>query len=403
VGGFSERAFCGKMRKYQGCAVVGKMADRQELSLHNDHNVYILGAGFSAPAGLPVIANFMNTMRDGIYWLQANSRLDEARAVERVLEFRRRAAGAAERVPLDLENIEEIFSLASGSGDPTLIQSATLAIAATLDFAETTKLPQPLNQGYMIDDPNFQIPVGWQQTGALGNFEGRPSRAFSFPLYDFILLILSGGQADLPRERRDTIITFNYDLLVEKALRNLRVPFDYGFEKSKPYFHDSFIRVNGSRTPVPVLKLHGSVNWAVTESGLGIYGDYNNVRQLPLTGPMLVPPTWNKTLSPALSDVWDSAVVALSTATRIVVIGYSIPVTDNYFKYLVATGLQENVSLRKIIFVDIDPQGISQRVRALFRPELNPRILEIIPSDTESFFRMHRHKIERNFVLPFVG
>ena len=31
---------------------------------HNDHNVYILGAGFSAQAGLPLITDFMNRMRD---------------------------------------------------------------------------------------------------------------------------------------------------------------------------------------------------------------------------------------------------------------------------------------------------------------------------------------------------
>ena len=37
---------------------------------YNDHNVYILGAGFAAEAGLPLIKDFMNRMRDAAAWLE---------------------------------------------------------------------------------------------------------------------------------------------------------------------------------------------------------------------------------------------------------------------------------------------------------------------------------------------
>jgi hypothetical protein len=308
---------------------------------------------------------------------------------------------------LDLENVEEIFSLASGSGDPTLMKDATLAIAATLDYAETVY--QPVRSKVLAeqtDDPGVVVPLGWEPTSAiflLGLRKEDPKlREYSCPAYDFYALVLSGGCTPLPKGRRDTVITFNYDMLVEKALRNLSVPFHYGFKKYAPDFDDSFVVPKGPRTEsVPVLKLHGSVNWAVSDKGLGIYGDYTDVRKLPLAGPMLVPPTWNKSIGPALSDVWDSAVGALRTATRIVVIGYSIPVNDNDFKYLLATGLQENVSLRKIIFVNPDSVGISNRLPNLLRPELNSRIVEIIPSDTASFFGMQRARIERDLVGTF--
>lgn len=42
----------------------------QSPKVHNDHNVYILGAGFSVEAGYPVIKDFMNQMRDAAAWLQ---------------------------------------------------------------------------------------------------------------------------------------------------------------------------------------------------------------------------------------------------------------------------------------------------------------------------------------------
>jgi hypothetical protein len=40
--------------------------DSREKRVHNDHNVYILGAGFTAEAGLPFICDFMNRMRDAV-------------------------------------------------------------------------------------------------------------------------------------------------------------------------------------------------------------------------------------------------------------------------------------------------------------------------------------------------
>ena len=99
--------------------------------IHTNHNVYILGAGFSVPGGLPTIANFIDVMRDSIGWLEGNGRSNEATAVKAVLDFRLRIARAGARVPLDLDNIEEVFSLASATGDVSLSRSAALAMACT--------------------------------------------------------------------------------------------------------------------------------------------------------------------------------------------------------------------------------------------------------------------------------
>jgi len=54
--------------------------------------VYILGAGFANEAGLPLIKDFMNRMRDAAAWLEAQGgREREQEAIGRVLEFRLRA------------------------------------------------------------------------------------------------------------------------------------------------------------------------------------------------------------------------------------------------------------------------------------------------------------------------
>ena len=101
--------------------------------IENDHNVYLLGAGFSVPAGMPVIANFMFVLRDAQAWLSTQNRAREAEAIESVLAFRLAATPAAYRVQLDLENIEELFSFAS-IADEGLSDSIRVAIAATLDY-----------------------------------------------------------------------------------------------------------------------------------------------------------------------------------------------------------------------------------------------------------------------------
>lgn len=107
--------------------------------LNNNHNVYILGAGFSVDRGLPTIKDFMLAMRDAHEWLESNNRTKEAQAIADVLDFRLQAASAAYRVKLDLENIEELFSLASASASKGLAKKIQFAIAATLDYRLSTR------------------------------------------------------------------------------------------------------------------------------------------------------------------------------------------------------------------------------------------------------------------------
>ena len=117
--------------------------------IFNDHNVYVLGAGFSREAGYPLIADFTMKMRDAYEHFRTRAQPSELEAIRSVLDFRRQAASATERVPLNLENIEEVFSLAAATGDAALNQNLTSAIAATLDYARASA-PEP--KGRMLVD-----------------------------------------------------------------------------------------------------------------------------------------------------------------------------------------------------------------------------------------------------------
>ena len=54
---------------------------------------------------------------------------------------------------------------------------------------------------------------------------------------------------------------------------------------------------------------------------------------------MIVPPTWNKTeYHNTLSNVWKRAARELSDAEHIFIIGYSLPESDYFFKFLYSLG-----------------------------------------------------------------
>ena len=53
-----------------------------------------------------------------------------------------------------------------------------------------------------------------------------------------------------------------------------------------------------------------------------------------------------------MKSVWRSAREELENAARIIFIGYSLPQTDNFVKYLLALGLTKNESLQEIIVID---------------------------------------------------
>lgn len=310
-----------------------------------NHNVYILGAGFCADAGLPLINNFLYEMRACIDWLiDQPERKSEFEAIRDVFKFRKDAASAALRVNLNIENIEDLFSLAAASGQYPLSQSVSTAIAATLDYSRSTTPARNVNA--MVDD-EFPKPSGWKM-----HDPDVRSNHYSIPLYDIYAGLLSGVLCEPERNMRNTIITFNYDTILEKAFANLGVPFDYRLGKGAVNSSKVQALAEGNDIiPINLLKLHGSVNWAGPSKGgeITVFDDYSdNLKEG--RSAFLIPPTWRKDFTGAMGNIWDNAVNALSEATRIIFMGFSMPPTDIHIKYLLAAGLQNNISLRNLFF-----------------------------------------------------
>lgn len=188
------------------------------------------------------------------------------------------------------------------------------------------------------------------------------------------------------------VLTFNYDLAVDFALHSNDLKPMYGLSSD-------------DNSEVPLLKLHGSMNWAICQKchqvipwHLGEYsrnhhwvmlGDIRHVslrmwskfsefshcetQVSPL--PFLVPPTWNKTdHQEIIRAVWQRAARELTDATDIYIIGYSLPETDAFFRMLYALGVVGGTPLRRLWVVNPDRSGdVEARFRLLLGPGVESR------------------------------
>jgi hypothetical protein len=381
-------------------------AEDKRVPFHNDHNIYIVGAGFSYEAGYPLIRNFMEKMRETAIWQEKNSR--ETKEIEAVLKIRLEAAPASLRVQLDPDNVEDLFSLTAATENTSKIQNQNMliAIAETLEYCRIHSHFEPV----IFPGSRTSLPKGFKSDN-----EENPMNSIIDP-YKFFIGLMTGVWGDTPFHD-NTFISFNYDLLLESSLREWNIPYRYeglhGFEisgaETPPRYDDSARSIEQNaveENSVSILKLHGSLNWAATvipvpvrQILVKIYGgqvpmDVLRSGQIDL---LLAPPIWDKgtaRIGHPLSGIWSSAIKKLQTATRIIVIGYSLPSADAHFRYLMAAGLQHNISLKEIVFVNPDlaenrPQReeLETRIYSVFKNDLNQKgMVKPIGLSARSFF-----------------
>jgi len=192
--------------------------------------------------------------------------------------------------------------------------------------------------------------------------------------------------------RRATVITFNYDTLVECAVdyRSIWLP---GLPEpvawtevtgNVPGWPAGANRVGAS--PVEtfrLLKLHGSLNWFWTPgdvTGLSVarralpgtfnapqpYTEADRRRQLPARVPFVVPPSATKSSyyqNRLVRELWIQAGEALEAASHVSLVGYSLPLTD-----LTVSNMLTRTLGGAEVFVhvaDLDPEPIAGRLGAL--------------------------------------
>lgn len=202
------------------------------------------------------------------------------------------------------------------------------------------------------------------------------------------------AEAEAIRERFPsfpiTFVTFNYDLAFDVALAQQEVKVWYGFEDVE----------RPKKRVVSYFKLHGSIHWAIDKRNKLVDAPIDLGRLdgnvLSLTAkwvclqvgeqlwqerrddlrryPFIVPPSTNKReLQNLISPVWSHASRALREAEIVVLIGYSLPKADQFFRHFFALSTIGPTGLQRIVVID-PSELVCAELRGLLSPDLHPRI-----------------------------
>jgi hypothetical protein len=226
------------------------------------------------------------------------------------------------------------------------------------------------------------------------NIRGRPSGRFTRQLAALKQLVprvfseALGGKSCVWHERlvsamrsNDAVISFNYDTLVDRALKdvggNRWVPsLGYGFTTAS--VSESWIQVPykgpAVGNPIYLLKPHGSLNWKIdaTRREVALIDEYSDD-----TIDSIVPPSWDKSdvTNWPWSDVWRTSRTVLGRARLLIVVGYSVPVTDQLSQALLRADLTKIKALIVVNPDEVARRRIIELISSAF--EANPVVVEM--------------------------
>ena len=288
----------------------------------NKKSVYILGAGFSSAIQLPTSSEFFS---DNAFEYIKTKLHNNSNLFKRIDNIQNYVNFRLEKKYFK-NNVEEILN--------------HIATAKYLYMESVSDGDKP----YSADDVFEQIL--WYVTCLL-DYKTKDALNSIPEIYGSFLKSVF--------ENHDTIITFNYDLVIETALQSLGIEYHYGLEEQE---------ISGKSQII--LKLHGSLNWMhcnqcgpvhIAESLI-----YGNSRNCPhcdsnKTSSILIPPViykdsyYNDQLfGPLVRESWSMAQEALSESNQIIFIGFSMS-EDAYAKELfkLSLSMNDNPDLKCIV------------------------------------------------------
>jgi hypothetical protein len=182
---------------------------------------------------------------------------------------------------------------------------------------------------------------------------------------------------------KDTVISFNYDCVLDHALRqsaNGRWSAKYGYTLPRPdritghQFWDAVPAAPTSTTTAYLLKLHGSLNWqlpAVSDPDGEIKLKQRLHTQRGVPKFTIIPPVWNKAVGtdPIFKTLWTNAERAIRSARHVAVVGFSFVPTDLPVESLFRVALVKAAPLKTLVIANPSREH-RRRVREVFAKSL---------------------------------
>jgi hypothetical protein len=183
-----------------------------------------------------------------------------------------------------------------------------------------------------------------------------------------------------------TVITFNYDLVIEESLSKTTLwnPRD-GFglkvsgvshEWTKKWYEKSQ-GDRSAKSKITLLKLHGSLGWVQYANHQIRLKNRPYVVRKGITDKIsILPPGWNKPVDKnPYKEFWRQARLKLESCKSLLIVGYSLPDTDLLARALFSEVVRSRASrekyLQNLFLVDISDQ-VKSRFATLFTPALGP-------------------------------
>lgn len=339
--------------------------------------VFILGAGASRDGGAPLMGDFLDVAHR---LLDANQLEHKAEYFQTVFSAIGALQSVHSKAQLDLINIESVFN--------AFVMAKALGKFPGQENFSGEKIEAAIKQLIATTLEHTQ------------KFKVRGMRILPPESYEAFAKLLVHIRSKAVPARTVAVLTFNYDLGADLAMLQAGLGPAYALDDSDP----------ASGLPpargVPLLKLHGSLNWAICtqcrkvvpwhltdflagirtmhdadelrfdvwSSGFTRFRHCDNAVEHEL--PFIVPPTWNKgDHHQTIAPVWRRAAKELTDAEHIFVIGYSLPDTDGFFRTLYALGVVGPQPLKSFEVFNPEPAGglVDQRFRALLGPGAQAR------------------------------
>ncbi len=307
--------------------------------------VYVLGAGFSAPLNIPVMGNFIQKSKDMI-----DAEPENYSHFLEIIDEVDKLSKAKNYYHTDLFNIEEVLSI---------LEMAKIIENQSSLFANMLGDPTLQLLKYLEDVIKYYTPTFLPYKGGLpSNYhELMFGKSNSYKYYCYFMAALFqlkfnrhvDGKRDgeftyiQNREYEYSIVSLNYDCVLEIIATH----FDKHSDEEISFLrNDSPNSMYNSLKP-QLIKIHGSVDTEI-----------------------LVPPTWNKQLEERIRRIWSDAYQLLSNANEIRIIGYSLPESDAYVKYLLKAASIETRNLKTIDVICMENgDTVQARYERFIEPE----------------------------------
>lgn len=370
---------------------------KSQYQQKGQRRAWILGAGFSRSLGGPLLNDLLSLQSLDDLWHASNPQNDEAKrnaaSWATVFWLCQYGLRFPQGLPQQLQgrvtgralwaHAEEFLEVMDGYKSATEARKARLQAHANEMWQSLDGTGGFFNGKTAMGrawSPTREIPLGEVATLT----PGAVAACANYFCEDLNGLALNGLERGRPYcswaeslvPNADTIVTFNYDLLAEMTSTKIAqiLPSDEDVDAAR----------------VPLLKLHGSVDWELDSNKTCRRSDPPPSVSDLLTGnskPLIGTPGLGKQeIAKRLAPLWDKAEKSIQEADELIFLGYRMPASDAEARRRLVNAMKRCEPDAAVVRLVLgNDANAAERLKAIFEWAGVKHQVEIVPMNVEDF------------------